>query len=292
MGRQINCQQSSLANTERTFELLDQAPAIVERENAVPLDRARGNLVLRDVCFTYDSIQPVLRDISFEVPAGRRIGIAGRTGAGKTTLLSLLIRFYDPTRGQILLDDVDLRDYKLRDLREQFAMVLQEPVLLSTTIADNIAYGRPQASMEQIIKAAQAANAHEFIIGLPDGYDTLVGERGMRLSGGERQRVALARAFLKDAPILILDEPTSSVDLETEAAIVESTYRLMEGRTSFMIAHRLSTLARADQIIALHGGQIAEIGGPHELLASEGHYERYFESAFGRDAAAAGARSV
>ena len=188
------------------------------------------------------------------VRPGARVGISGATGAGKTTLVSLLTRFYDPTAGAILLDGVDLRDYRLADLRNQFAIVLQEPVLFSTTIAENIAYARPEAEGDDIVQAAKAANAHEFIAALPDGYDTVVGERGMRLSGGERQRISLARAFLKDAPILILDEPTSSVDVHTEAVIVGAMTRLMEGRTTFMIAHRLSTLEHCDQRIHLETG--------------------------------------
>jgi ATP-binding cassette, subfamily B, bacterial len=185
------------------------------------------------------------------------VGISGTTGAGKTTLMSLLIRFYDPTAGQVLLDGVDLRDYRIADLRNQFAIVLQEPVLFSTSIAENIAYARPGAKEEEIVEAAKAANAHEFIISLPHGYENLVGERGASLSGGERQRIALARAFLKDAPILILDEPTSSVDTQTEAAIMEAMERLMRGRTTFMIAHRLGTLASCDARLEVEGGRVA-----------------------------------
>ncbi|UCD56206.1 MAG: ATP-binding cassette domain-containing protein, partial [Candidatus Hydrogenedentota bacterium] len=182
--------------------------------------------------------------------------ILGRTGAGKSTLVSLLYRLYDPQAGHILLDDIDLRDYKTADLRNQFAVMLQEPMLFSTNIAENIAYARPGADFEEIVGAAVAANAHEFILGLPDGYDTLVGERGMRLSGGERQRISLARAFLKNAPILILDEPTSSVDLKTEGGIMEAMERLMKGRTTFMIAHRLSTLENCDEFLVMENGQL------------------------------------
>jgi ATP-binding cassette subfamily B protein len=183
----------------------------------------------------------------------------GTTGAGKTTLVNLLTRFYDPSAGQILLDGVDLCDYRLADLRNQFAIVLQEPVLFSTSIAENIAYARPGASEEDIIAAARAANAHEFIVNLPDGYQTRVGERGLRLSGGERQRIALARAFLKDAPILILDEPTSSVDVRTEAGIMEAMERLMRGRTTFLIAHRLSTLQDCDLLARVENGRLVEV---------------------------------
>jgi ATP-binding cassette subfamily B protein len=193
----------------------------------------------------------------------------GTTGAGKTTLVSLLTRFYDPTAGQILLDGVDLRDYKLADLRNQFAIVLQEPVLFSTSIAENIAYGRPDAGDDEIVAAAKAANAHDFIVNLPQGYETQVGERGMRLSGGERQRISLARAFLKDAPILILDEPTSSVDVKTEAAIMEALERLMQGRTTIMIAHRLSTLAQCDARLEIEHGRLVTITQAAPIAARE-----------------------
>jgi ATP-binding cassette subfamily B protein len=184
------------------------------------------------------------------------VGIAGPTGAGKTTLLTLMTRFYDPSSGQILIDGTDLRELKLTDLRNQFAIVHQDPVLFSATLAENILYGRPGASQTEVEVAARAANAHDFIVQLPDGYDTLVGERGMRLSGGERQRVALARAFLKDAPVLLLDEPTSSVDVKTESMIIEALDRLMVGRTTFMIAHRLSTLEGCDVLLEVADGRV------------------------------------
>ncbi len=247
--------QFYLASAQRVFEVLDELPDVAERPNARPLRRAMGAIEFRDVGFGYDPGARVLQDVAFAVDPGTRLGIAGPTGAGKTTLASLLSRFYDPQAGAILLDGVDLRDYKLADLRNQFAIVLQEPVLFSTSISENIAYARPGAGEDQIVAAAKAANAHDFIVGLPEGYGTLVGERGMRLSGGERQRISLARAFLKDAPILILDEPTSSVDTKTEAGIMETMGRLMEGRTTLMIAHRLSTLEHCDKLLVIEEGR-------------------------------------
>lgn len=259
ISKTVGTLQSSLASIERSYELIDEAPEVRERPDALSIKRAAGEIEFRQVSFAYEDQTPVLQDISFHIAAGMRVGIAGRTGAGKTTLVSLVARFYDPTVGEILLDKVDLRDYKLADLRDQFAIVLQEPVLFSTSIAENIAYARPGASEEEIIAAAQAANAHDFILNLPEGYQTTVGERGMRLSGGERQRISLARAFLKDAPILILDEPTSSVDVKTEAEIMDAMQRLMQGRTALMIAHRLSTLEKCDAILTLEQGRLAHI---------------------------------
>lgn len=257
--------QSHLASAERAFSLLDQEPDVVERPGAQALARASGAVAFRNVSFAYGGDSPVLHNLSFDVRAGTRVGIVGTTGAGKSTLVSLLTRFYDPVEGEILLDGVDLRDYKLADLRNQFAIVLQETVLFSAGIAENIAYARPDADMAEIVEAAKAANAHDFISALLEGYMTKVGERGMRLSGGERQRIALARAFLKDAPILILDEPTSSVDLKTEAAILEAMERLMRDRTSFMIAHRLGTLRNCDLILKIEHGRLAEIASSEEV---------------------------
>jgi ATP-binding cassette subfamily B protein len=249
--------QKYLASAERAFSLLDEEPDVQERPAARPLSRATGEIRFEHVWFAYDGERDVLRDVSFHVPAGTRLGIAGATGAGKTTLVSLLTRFYDPSQGRILLDGVDLRDYRLADLRAQFAIVLQEPLLFSTSIAENIAYARQDAGLEEIVEAARAANAHDFVAALPDGYDTEVGERGMRLSGGERQRISLARAFLKDAPILLLDEPTSSVDVQTEAVIIEAMERLMAGRTTLMIAHRLQTLEICDRRLLIADGRPA-----------------------------------
>ena len=250
--------QSYLASAERAFALLDERPDVTERPHARSLQRASGAVAFRNVCFAYGPDRQVLHDISFEVEPGTRLGIIGATGAGKTTLISLLTRFYDPTAGAILLDGVDLRDYKVADLRRQFAVVLQDTVLFSASIAENVAYAAPSAGHEQIVAATQAANAHEFIGRLPQGYDTPVGERGMKLSGGERQRIALARAFLKDAPLLILDEPTSSVDAKTEAAILEAMNRLMRGRTAFLITHRPSALTACDVQLRLERGRLVE----------------------------------
>lgn len=256
MSKNAGSLQSHLASAERAFAVLDQQPDVKERPGARSLPRARGDLVFEGVSFGYGTRQPVLEKVSLHVRPGMRVGVTGATGAGKTTLVSLLNRFYDPTEGRILLDGVDLRDYRLADLRNQFAVVLQEPLLFSTSIGENIAYARPEASLEEVAAAAAAAGADDFIEALPDGYDTLVGERGVRLSGGERQRISLARAFLRDAPILILDEPTSSVDAQTERVIMQAMYQLMKGRTTLMIAHRLATLGRCDQRIELAAGRV------------------------------------
>jgi ATP-binding cassette subfamily B protein len=256
LTRSAGSLQGSITSAERAFALLDESPEVVEKPHARRITRARGEVVFDRVGFSYRPDRPTLVDMSFEIPVGSRVGIAGHTGAGKSTLMSLLLRLYDPSSGRILLDGVDLRDYALADLRNQFAIVLQEPVLFASSIGENIAYARPDAGRDAVVAAARAANVHDFIAGLPQGYDTQVGERGMQLSGGERQRISLARAFLKDAPILVLDEPTSSVDVQTEAAIVDALRRLMHGRTSFMIAHRLSTLDLCDVRLELAEGRL------------------------------------
>jgi ATP-binding cassette subfamily B protein len=259
MGRKTSQLQAAIAGAERALAVLEEVPEVAERPTARPLARATGAIEFRNVTFGYTPDIPVLRDVSFAIPAGASLGIAGPTGAGKTTLLSLLTRFYDPTSGQILLDGVDLRDVTLRDLRNQFAIVQQDAVLFSTTVADNILYAKPDATERDVEDAARAANAHDFIAALPQGYETVVGERGMRLSGGERQRIALARAFLKDAPILLLDEPTSSVDVKTESVIMDALGRLMAGRTTFLIAHRLSTLEHCNIRITMDHGSVVSV---------------------------------
>lgn len=267
ISRKVASMQSHLASLDRVFALLDEAPDVPERPAAKRLVRARGSVAFQQVCFQYASDRPILQDVSFELRPGTRLGITGTTGAGKSTLVNLLSRFADPTAGRILLDGVDLREYRLADLRAQFAIVLQEPILFSTSLRENIAYGKPDATDVEIVAAATAANVHQFISRLPKGYDTLVGERGMQLSGGERQRVSLARAFLKDAPILILDEPTSSVDVATEAGIMEAIERLMHGRTTLIIAHRLSTLDSCDVRLSIERGRVATIS--HDRRSDE-----------------------
>jgi ATP-binding cassette subfamily B protein len=257
-----------LVQFDSSLKLLDTKPEVSERENAVELGRARGRVAARHVAFAYSGRQHTLSDISFEARPGERVAIVGHTGAGKSTLMSLMVRFYDPSGGRIEIDGVDLRDVKLKSLREQISVVLQEPLLFSGTIGENIRYGRLEASQEEIEDAARAANAHDFISALPEGYETELGEGGSQISGGERQRISVARAFLKDAPILILDEPTSSIDSRTEGVILDALDELMEGKTSFMVAHRLSTVRHADQILVLNEGRIVERGTHEELLES------------------------
>jgi ATP-binding cassette subfamily B protein len=268
ISKKVTGLQSALASADRTAALLDQPPDVIERPRALRLKRAAGDIEFRGVSFRYEDGPLALSEVSLTIPRGTRVGIAGQTGAGKTTLISLLLRFFDPCEGAIYMDGVDLREYALADLRNQYALVLQESVLFSTTIAENIAYGRPGASSEQVLDAARAANAHEFIAALPSGYETRVGERGMTLSGGERQRIALARSFLRDAPILVLDEPTSSIDMESEKVILDALDHLMRGRTAFIIAHRMNTLVGCDLQIEMAGGRIAASEQPRRAEAS------------------------
>jgi ABC-type multidrug transport system fused ATPase/permease subunit len=268
--------QHSLASAERALDVLDTVPEVRDRPGAKVLKRLAGAVDFEDVCFAYDPEQTILHRVSFSAEPGEVVAIVGPTGAGKTTLASLLIRFYDPASGRVALDGHDLRDLALRTLRQNIALVLQEPILFSGTILDNIAYGRPSAAVEEVVAAAKAANAHDFIMALPNGYASEVGERGMRLSGGERQRLCVARAFLMDAPVLILDEPTSSIDSRTERVIIEALDRLMIGRTTFIIAHRLSTIRRADQILVLDEGRVIERGTHAELLNRRGLYAELY----------------
>jgi ATP-binding cassette subfamily B protein/subfamily B ATP-binding cassette protein MsbA len=267
-----------LVQFNASLDLLDTEPEVTEKPDAVELGRARGRVTAQGVSFTYSGRKATLSDISFHARPGERVAIVGHTGAGKSTLMSLLIRFYDPRSGRIELDGVDLRDLTLKSLRDQISVVLQEPLLFSGTIEDNIRYGKLAATEEEVVEAARAANADDFISGLPGGYGTIIGERGAQLSGGERQRICVARAFLKDAPILILDEPTSSIDSKTERVILDALDDLMEGRTSFMIAHRLSTVRHADQILVVSGGRIVERGTHEELLREGGVYGQLHEA--------------
>ena len=259
VGQSILDVQQSLTGIERYHEILDEKPDVPEHPNALPLTKAKGKIAFQNVSFEYVKDHPVIHNISFQIQPGDRVGIVGPTGSGKTTISTLLLRLFDPTQGSITLDDVDLREYKLANLRNQFAVVHQETVLFSTSVAENIRFANPNASMEEIIAAAKAARAHEFVMGLPDGYDTLVGERGMKLSGGERQRISLARAFLKDPAILILDEPTSSLDAHTESDVLDTIEQLTKGRTTLMIAHRPSTLRDCKLILVIEDGKVARL---------------------------------
>lgn len=251
--------QSSLASVDRVFSVLNEEKEVEDNPHASHLPRVKGAFEFQKVGFSYDKEREILKNISFEVRPGDRVGIMGSTGAGKSTLVSILNRFYDPSSGVVLVDGVSVRNYKLKDYRSQFSIVLQEPVLFSTTIMENIRYGKPGATEKEIIEAAKAANAHDFIMRGKDGYNTMVGERGMQLSGGERQRISIARAFIKNAPVLILDEPTSSLDIKTEAQIMEAMERLMEGRTTFMITHRLDTLSSCNLILHIENGELTEV---------------------------------
>jgi ATP-binding cassette subfamily B protein/subfamily B ATP-binding cassette protein MsbA len=266
--------QEIFVSLKMAFDLLDTEPEIKDAPGAIELPQARGEVRFEGVSFHYSGRVGTLQDISFEARAGQVIAIVGPTGAGKSTLVSLIPRFYDAQQGRILLDGTDVRRLTLRSLRQQVSIVLQEPLLFSGTIAENIRYGRLEASMDEVIEAARAANAHDFIMRLPRQYDTELGERGAKLSGGERQRIAVARAFLKDAPVLILDEPTSSIDSRTEAVILDALDRLMVGRTTFLIAHRLSTVRRADAILVLDQGRLVERGTHQELLRLGGLYKQ------------------
>jgi len=262
-------------SAQRIFEILDTQPTIFSKSGAVRAESLRGKIELRDVSFTYDGVRKVLKNVSLTIQPGQMVGLAGPSGGGKTTLVNLICRFYDVLEGQILIDDVDVRDYDVQFLRSHIGVVLQEPFLFHGTVAENIAYGNAGATREEVIAAARAANAHNFILGFPDSYDAMVGERGQTLSGGERQRISIARAILNNPRILILDEATSSVDTETEKLIQEALERLVADRTTIAIAHRLSTLRKADWLVVLDKGNVVEQGTHEELTAKEdGEYAK------------------
>jgi ATP-binding cassette subfamily B protein/subfamily B ATP-binding cassette protein MsbA len=267
----------AVAGAQRVFEILDTPDDIKDLPGASVLKRASGAIEFRGVGFAYGPERPVFSQLSFMVTPGETVAVVGTSGVGKTTLLSLILRFYDPTAGTVLLDGVDIRTIQLRSLREQISIVLQDPILLGSTIQENIAYGRLTSSFEDIVAASKAAGAHEFIMRFPDGYQSAVGERGVRLSVGQRQRIAIARAFLKDAPILILDEPTSALDLRTEATVVDSLERLMRGRTTFIVTHRLSLARQASKVIALNPDSLRVADSLDELLRHGPLYQEVYD---------------
>ncbi|KHF41280.1 ABC transporter ATP-binding protein [Halalkalibacter okhensis] len=268
----------SIASMDRVFEFIDEKYDIEDEPHSKPLQRAQGHLEFRNVTFHYDDDEkPVLKNLQLDVKQGETIAFVGMSGGGKSTLISLIPRFYDVTSGQILLDGTDIREFKVRTLRDNIGMVLQDNILFSDSVKQNILMGRPDASEEDVIAAAKAANAHDFIMNLPKGYDTEVGERGVKLSGGQKQRVAIARVFLKNPPILIFDEATSALDLESEHYIQEALEVLAKDRTTFIVAHRLSTITHADRIVVIENGEIAEVGSHEELISRKGSYKKLFE---------------
>jgi ABC-type multidrug transport system fused ATPase/permease subunit len=278
LGIALGMAQRAVASGARVFEVLDRQPRMTVPDDATDLPEGDGHVVLRDVSFTYeDGGEPVLRDVDLDVPAGRTVAIVGGTGSGKSTLVSLLPRLYDPSGGSVSIDGADVSRVRLESLRSQVGLVSDDPFLFSDTIRNNIAYARSDAPQDAVEDAARRADIHDFIVSLPDGYDTLVGERGVTLSGGQRQRVAIARALVMDPRVLILDDATSSVDATTEAAIKRALAELMEGRTTFIIGHRLSTIALADEVVVLEGGRIAERGTHDELLEASPLYREIAE---------------
>jgi ABC-type multidrug transport system fused ATPase/permease subunit len=266
----------------------DRVTAVCDADTVIPQRPAprdpaafRGDIAFENVSFGYDIDVPVLRDITFNVTAGQMVGVVGPTGSGKSTVLSMIARFRDPDAGRITIDGVDIRDFKLHGLRTQLGFVLQETVLLRGTVAENIAFGRPDATEEQIVRAAELANADEFIRRMPNGYDSMIGDRGATLSGGQRQRIGIARALIRDNPILILDEPTAALDAESEQVVIEALKRLMQGRTVIAVAHRLSTLRDADKIVVIKDGVVAENGHQQELLGLNGIYAELHRLQYG-----------
>ena len=277
----LNAQlQEGLAASERIFGVLDVRPKIIDSTNATEITDVTGEILIKELCFSYDDTSPILSNLSMTVPAGKTVALVGHSGSGKSTLLNLVTRFFDPVSGSILIDGRDIRTVKLSSLRQHFAIVSQDISLFNGTIKTNICYGNPDAPNEKIIEAAKNAAAHDFITQLPNGYDTEIGENGVKLSGGQRQRVAIARAMLKDAPILLLDEATSALDSESEKAVQKALQRLMRNRTTIVIAHRLSTIQSADMIYVLEEGKLAEFGQHNELLKRDGVYANLYKIQF------------
>jgi len=272
-----NIFQEAIAAGERIFELLDETMEVKDAPDAVELPAIRGEMVFDKIHFRYGSGDQVLHDISFKIAPGEVVALVGPSGAGKTSIANLICRFYDPVDGQVTIDGHNLRRIKLNSLRSQVAVVLQDSFLFNNTVAENLHYGKPDATEAELIGAARAANAHDFIMQLPDGYGTEIGERGVRLSGGQKQRLALARAILADPRILILDEATSSVDAEAEYLIQQALQRVLQGRTALVIAHRLSTIRHADKIIALDRGRIVEMGSHEQLMQRNGLYSQLYQ---------------
>jgi ATP-binding cassette subfamily B protein len=291
MSRIVSHTQKAIAGTKRIFEILDHVSSVPEPVNPKPMPQIQGRIQIDDIGFRYGN-RAVIRGLSLDIAPGEMIGLVGQSGSGKSTMVNLICRFYDVSEGAIRIDGTDIRDLRVSDYRQHIGLVLQEPFLFFGTIADNIAYGRPQASRSEIVAAARAAHAHEFILRLPQGYDSLVGERGQALSGGERQRISIARALLIDPRILIMDEATSSVDTETEQEIQKALDNLVRGRTTIAIAHRLSTLRRADRLVVMEHGQLVEQGQHQELLDRQGAYWRLYEAQARRAEAEQGLASV
>ena len=273
--------QSAMGAAERVFEFLDTVPEIYDKTTAIALPPVMGRVQFENVHFAYEKDDEVLTDITLKVEPGEMIALVGPSGSGKTTLVNLIPRFFDPTSGRIIIDDCDLRNVKIQSLREQVSVVFQDSFLFAVTVRENIRFGKRDATDEEIIAAAEAVNAHEFITQLPEGYDTEVGERGVKLSGGQKQRISIARTILRDPKILILDEATSALDSESELLVKEALEKLMEGRTSFVIAHRLSTVLKADRIVVLNKGKVVEVGSHEKLLAKGGMYEKLYEVQLG-----------
>ncbi|WP_108670545.1 ABC transporter ATP-binding protein [Peribacillus acanthi] len=268
----------SIASMDRVFEFIDEKYDIEDKPNAKECKEVKGDITFDHISFSYnEGEEKVLKNLYLDVKQGETIALVGMSGGGKSSLVSLIPRFYDVTSGKILLDGTDIRDFKVRSLRDKIGMVLQDNILFSDSVKENILLGKPEASMEEVRAAAEAANAHDFIMNLPDGYDTKVGERGVKLSGGQKQRVAIARVFLKNPPILVLDEATSALDLESEHLIQEALEKLAKERTTFIVAHRLSTITHADRIVHIENGEITEIGSHEELMKKQGHYYRLFQ---------------